>query len=163
MQGKANGREGSSELRLGHNTPQPPHIQSPRCSLPDNLLSSLIKSDTSVRFPLRLWQLRRNKEKRGKKRGQKAGDLSGCVIAGSSLLYGNTPPVLLLITGAYCKSLLVPLFWLGERKGQRCQGEIDLNGKATLFLFFCFKVFILAVLSLLFAEAPCVATAKSTG
>lgn len=134
MQGKANGREGSSELRLGHITP-------------------LIKSDTSVRFPLRLWQLRKNKEKRGKK-GQKAGDLSGCVIAGSSLLYGNTPPVLLSITGAYCKSLLVPLFWLGERKGQRCQGEIDLNGKAALFLFFCFKVFILAVLSLLCAEAP---------
>lgn len=63
--------------------------------------------------------------------------------------------MLLLITGAYCKSLLVPLLWLGERKGQRRQGEIDLNGKATLFLFFSFKVFILAVfLSLLFAEAP---------
>lgn len=70
---------------------------------------------------------------------------------------------LLFITGAYCKSLLVPLFWFGKRKGQHCQGEIDLNGKANFFFFlvFCFKVFILADFSRLFAEALSVATAKS--
>lgn len=50
-------------------------------------------------------------------------------------LWERSSVLLLFITGAYCKSLLVPLFWFGERKGQHCQGEIDLNGKANFFFF----------------------------
>lgn len=74
----------------------------------------------------------------------------GKTAESTSLLYGNAA-ALLLITGAYSKSLLVPLFCLAELKGHHRQGEIDLSGKAALFLFyfFSFKVFIPACLCFL--------------
>lgn len=123
----------------------PTLTSSPRLlSLPDNLLSFLIKSDTSVRFLLV------SGNSRPVCNGKSQRFHVSVILHARRISPASAPPLgpalwerssvpLLFITGAYCKSLLVPLFWFGERKGQHCQGEIDLNGKANFFFGLLFQ------------------------
>lgn len=81
------------------------------------------------------------------------------ISAASALRPASFMGTLLFITGAYCKSLLVPSFG-GDHKGQRCQGGDCSKGEANFCLLFQGVYF--ADFSLLFSKALSSATTKSS-